>query len=451
MHILTLGLLRVRNGGPVTLEDLRTRLAVRLDQLPAFRWRLVPVPFGLASPAVVEDPQFDIEKHVCHAVLPAPGGREELDAACAQLAAKSLDRDRPLWRITLIDGLAGGRQALALETHHALMDGFAVLATLARIFSAEEEPAGSPDSWHPGRIPGRMQLVAGALVHHAKALPRLPGLVGRTRRGRRAVRERLARTTVTVPKPGVDVPMSAINSEPTPERRFAQVSLPLDEVLLVREIAGVTVNDVALALVGGALRGYLHARGALPDRPLVASVPVLIRETTATPRTQGNRVSSLTASLATDVADPWERLHRISAVTAEAKACVDLLGRELPADWLECIPPVLLRPMLRRKQEARWRSGKRQVKLADNVVVSNLRGPAVPWQLGSAVVEEIYMAPPGIGVGINFLLWDYAGRLMFGILSFAGSVEDPRELAVQLSRCLDELVAAAERRRVPTA
>lgn len=453
MQIIVLGLLRAGTGGPLALEDLYRHLAARLDQLPAFRWRVVPVPLGLAHPVFVEDPRFDLGDHLCHAVLPEPGGPEELEAACAQLASQRLDRGRALWRITLIDGLADGRQAMVLEIHHALMDGFATLTTLARIFSGEESAA-SPSPWQPGRVPGRARLVAGALAYNTRALARLPELVGRTRRATVAVRQRRAAAAVKAPEAGVDTPLSAINQGFTPGRRFARASLPLDTVLAVKDVAGVTVNDVALALVGGALRGYLHARGALPDRPLVASVPVGMDEPGAAPRAAGNRFTRLTTSLATDVADPWERLQTISAVTAEAKACLDLAGRELGVDWLEYLPPMLVGPMVRRGQAARRcpgkrRTGKRRARLDVNVVVSNLRGPSVPWQLGSTVVEEMYVAgSPNSGVGVEFVLWDYAGRLLFGILSFADSVEDPAELAVRLSRSLDELVAAAECRRV---
>src|SRR5918912_2056228 len=140
MQITVLGLLCARTGGSLTLEDLHRHLAARLDQLPALRWRVVPVPLGVAHPVVVEDTRFDLREHLCHAVLPEPGGPEELNAVCAQLVSQCLDRSRPLWRATLIDGLAGGRQALMLEIHHALMDGIAVRTTLARIFS-EEQPA----------------------------------------------------------------------------------------------------------------------------------------------------------------------------------------------------------------------------------------------------------------------------------------------------------------------
>jgi hypothetical protein len=206
----------------------------------------------------------------------------------------------------------------------------------------------------------------------------------------------------------------------------------------VKHLAGVTVNDVALAIVGGALRGFLQVRGMLPERALVARIPVGMAESGSISRAEGNRVAFLHTSLATDIPDSWERLQRIGAVTAEAKRCLDLEGRELLADWLESLPPILAAPLRRR------------VKFGANVVVSNLRGPSNPWQLGDSVVEEIYMAPPCHGIGINFLLWDYANHLMFGCLSSAGSVTNLGELATQLSGCLEELVAAAECHRLST-
>ncbi len=446
MHCIGLGVLRAGVSGPLTLADLRKHLSARLDQLPAFRWRVVPVPLGLAQPVLIEDPHFDLDDHLSQVALPAPGGPEELGAACARLASQHLDRDRPLWRITLINGLADGRQAVVLEIHHALMDGVALRTTLARIFS-EEQPALGPLSRRPTRMPGRPQLIAAGVVHHARALARLPALIARTRRAATAVRLRQAAAAVKVPKAGVDTPLSAINLGGTPERRVTRVALPLKTVLAVKDAAGVTVNDVALALVSGALRGYLHARGALPERPLVAFVPAGMEEPGGAARATGNRVARLTTSLATDVADPWERLLRISAVTAEAKACLDLAGRELMINWLEHFPPMLMGPLLRRSHRAMRRPGKRRIRLDENVVVSNLRGPPAPWQLGSAVVEEMYLfGPPNSAVGVNISLWDYAGRLLFGILSFADLVEDPGELARRLSCSLEELVAAAEKK-----
>ena len=453
MQTIVLALLRPGPEGPVQVVGVQRHLAARLHELPAFRWRVVPVPLGLSHPLFVEDPDFDLARHVRHAVLPEPGGEGELDALCARLAEQRLDRGRPLWQMTLVDGLAGGRQAIVLEIHHALMDGFATLATLARIFSAGEpgagpdgdpasHPAGQPgDAWRSDRVPGSVRLVAGAVGHQARVLVRLPGLVATTRRGAAAVRQRRSQAAVRAPDAGVDTPLSAINRGFTAERRYSRTWLPLEEVRRVKEGAGVTVNDVVLATVASALRSYLEARGELPGRPLVASVPVGMEGRGAPPRAAGNRFSRLTTSLATDVADPWTRLETIAAVTREAKACLDLGGRRLLPDWLEYLPPVLGEPAVRRVQAARRNPGTTPAKLDANVVVSNVRGPPEPWRFGSAVVEEMYLAgPPNGGVGVTFVAWDYAGRLLLGLLSFADSVEDPGELTAGLHRGLAELV-----------
>jgi diacylglycerol O-acyltransferase len=200
---------------------------------------------------------------------------------------------------------------------------------------------------------------------------------------------------------------------------------------------------VVLAVVAGALRSYLEARGELPDRPLVASVPVGMEGRGATARAAGNRFSRLTTSLATDVADPWTRLTTIAAVTREAKECLDLGGRELLPDWLEYLPPLLGEPAMRRIQSARRNPSKAPARLDANVVISNIRGPSEPWQFGSAAVEEMYVTgPPNGGVGVTVVAWDYAGRLLLGLLSFADSVEDPGELTAGLHECLSELVQA---------
>jgi diacylglycerol O-acyltransferase / wax synthase len=455
MQTVVLALLRPGPDGPLQVGDVQRHIAARLHGLPAFRWRVVPVPLGLSHPIFVEDPAFDVGRHVRHATLPEPGDEGELDALCARLAEQHLDRGRPLWQMTLVDGLAGGRQAVVLEIHHALMDGFATLATLARVFSPGGGPDGGPDGSPadasvPGRVPGGVRLVAGAIGHQARVLVALPGLVATTRRGAAAVKQRRAQAAITAPDAGVDTPLSTINVGFTAERRYARTWLPLEEVRRVKEAAGVTINDVVLAVVAGALRSYLQARGGLPGRPLVASVPVGMEGRGAPPRVTGNRFSRLTTSLATDVADPWARLSTIAAVTREAKACLDLAGRHLLPDWLEYIPPILGQPAVRRVQAARRNPGKTPSKLDANVVVSNVRGPSEPWQFGSAVVEEMYLAgPPNGGVGVTVVAWDYAGRLLLGLLSFADSVEDPGELASGLRRSLSELVEAAERGALP--
>ncbi|PZS24239.1 MAG: hypothetical protein DLM60_00840 [Pseudonocardiales bacterium] len=447
MHTMALAVLRpakddFQTPTPITLADVRRHLACRLDVLPAFRLRVAPVPFGIHHPVFVEDSDFDLDHHLDHTTLPAPGGPQELDRLYASLAESCLDRRHPLWRITLVDGLDGGRQALVLEIHHCLMDGAALLTTFARLFSSEDTHLGAPVSgWRPDRAPGRWRLVVDALTRHGRGLAQLPALARKTKRGTAAVQQRCAESTIAVPRPGADTPPCSLNAGFTPERRFARAALPLADVKLVADVARVTVNDVVLSVVAGALRDYLERRHDLPDRPLVANVPVGMEASADHPRAVGNRFTRLVTSLATNVADPWARLQTVSAVTRESKQCLDLTGREVLGEWLDLVPPALASAALRRGERRRRRHPEH---LDTNVTISNIRGPARPWSFGSAVVEEMHITgPPNSGVGVTVVVWDYAGTLLVGILSFADSVEAPAELAGGLSRSLSELVAIA--------
>lgn len=445
MHVMALAVFGSANSGEaparITLDGLRRHLASRLDVLPAFRLRVQPVPFSLHHPVFVEASDIDLDHHLSSATLPAPGAPQELDRLCATRAGSCLNRHRPLWHLTLVDGLDGDRQALVLEIHHCLLDGTALLTTLSRLFSSANAQRGDPRcSWRPER-PSRCRLVVDAVADQCRTLAGLPALVRKTKRGADAVRETIGDSAIAVPRPGADTPSCSLNLGFTSERRYARASLPLADVKLVKDVAGVTVNDVVLGVVAGALRDYLVQRHDLPTRPLVANVPVGIQTSGELSRPVGNRLARLVTSLATDVADPWARLRAISTVTRESKRRLDLAGREVIAEWLELVPPAIARAAVRRSHRRRHGHHDR---LDTNVTISNTRGPARRWTIGTAVVEEMYLSgPPNSGVGVTFVVWDYAGALLVAILSFADSVEDPGELANGLSRSLRELVTIA--------
>ncbi len=461
MHSMAVAVLRPTVSGPavrhpakegsqapssITVGDVRRHLTCRLDVVPAFRLWVKPVPFGFHHPVFVEDSDFDLDHHLGHATLRAPGSSQELDRLCAALAEGCLDRRRPLWRLTLVDGLDGGHQALVLVVHHCLMDGVALLTTFSRLFSSEDAlPPSPPSGWCSARAPGRWRLVADAMVDHGWGLAQLPALIRKTQRGAAAAREATAGSPSAVPRPRLDTPPCSLNTGFTPGRRFARASLPLGDVKLVKDVAGVTVNDVVLTVVAGALRDYLEQRHDLPDRPLVANIPVGMQAPSDPSRAVGNHFTRLVTSLATNVADPWARLQVISTVTRKSKRLLDLTGREVPGQWLDLVPPAVLSAVVRRGQRRR-RSHPDH--LDTNVTISNLRGPVRPWSFGSAVVEEMYLtAPPNSGVGVSFAVWDYAGTLLVGILSFADAVAAPTELVAGLSRSLRELVTIAQCRR----
>ncbi|MCU1499965.1 MAG: Diacylglycerol O-acyltransferase, partial [Acidimicrobiales bacterium] len=191
--------------------------------------------------------------------------------------------------------------------------------------------------------------------------------------------------------------------------------------------AGVTLNDVCLAVMAEAARRHLADHGGVPGRPLLASVPVSYEPAEAPTRQAGNRFWSFTTSLATDVDDPWERLQVISATAAESRRQLDALGPDLMPTWLDLVPPLVAEPGAR-ALVARLREGDGPVDA--NLLISNIRGPVEAWSLGGAVVEDLWVdGPPSNGVGTNVMIWSYAGRLLFGLLCFADAVPDAGALA----------------------
>lgn len=431
---------------PLTLPQLRAHLEARLDQLPSFRWRIVAVPLRLHHPVCVRDPAFDLDFHLRTATLAGPGTERELDALFSEVAERRLDRRHPLWQVTLVDGLTDGRQALIVKYHHCLADGVAALTTFSRVYSDQEfPPLPGTEPWKPEPLPGRLRLVADAVKDHLVASGRLPRLVARTRRGAAAVKARRATAPVDVPGFSGNAPASLLNDAFTVRRAYARAAVSLPEAKRIKDAAGVSLNDVALAIVAGAVRRYLDDLGALPAQPLLASVPVSFEAPDAPIRQAGNRFWSFTTSLATDIDDPWERLATISAVAGEAKAQLDLFGVDVVPTWLDHIPPLVAQPGAR-ALVARLRADRDHADA--NILISNVRGPAEPWHLLGATVDDLYVdGPPSNGVGCNVMLWSYADRLLFGVLSFADALVAPEDLSLALVASFEELQAAADRHR----
>jgi len=238
----------------------------------------------------------------------------------------------------------------------------------------------------------------------------------------------------------LDAPRTSFNGALSARRSFATASLSLSRALLVKQAANVTLNDVILALVGSALRGYLIRRGELPDRSLIASVPIS-SDSGRSDRFAGNRVSSLFTTLATDVGDPWQRLLAIHAVTRQAKHVQEVLGLGLLGAWLQYAMP---RPFSWLVSE--WS----KQHLADllpppaNVVVSNVRGPAQPLFAHGVPFRAMYSAGPVLeGIGVNVTVWSYSERLNFAVLACRDMMPEPHLVAQLIAIALDELEACA--------
>lgn len=422
---------------PLTVHDLADHLAARLHLVPSFRWRLAPVPLGLHHPEWIDDPDFDLGYHVRQARVADPGGPAELDALLAELLPGFLDLRHPLWQVHLVDGLADGRQALVFRFHHAIADGAALLRTFDLLFGPDPAPAPA-QPWTP-EVPTRRTVLRRALVAQLRNWWQAPRLLRTTLRRFRAVEARREEAAVAVPRAMDDAPPSVLNASYTAERTYARCTLPLDRLQRVKRSADTALSDVVLAVVAGGLRTYLLARHQLPERPLVANVPVANDPPGAPPRQHGNRFANFFTGLATDVADPRERLAAIATGSTEAKHQLDVQGRDTLPDWLDRLPPAVAGPAAR----ALARRSASHPETADfSVLVSNVRVVDPEWSIGPQRVAHAYMSGPvADGAGLNVTITGFGGHLHLAVVATPDAVADPHELAHDLVAALDELVA----------
>jgi WS/DGAT/MGAT family acyltransferase len=441
MHTLKFSVLDVSTvPGGYDFARFQYELERRLHLLPPFRRRLVEVPFGLHHPVWIEDGDFDLSYHVRCVHVPAPGGRAEMDEIIAKIASRPLSRRRPLWEIWMLEDLEDGRVGFLAKIHHTLADGVAAAALLANVMVSspdELDPISPGEPWRPEPEPSRLRLIVEALRDLVVVLGRLPGLVRKTFPRLRAVAAHRKRAEVTAPRPILDTANTPFNGALTPNRSFATATLPLGEVKAVKDAHGVSVNDVVLALVAGSLRKWLERRDALPERALVAGVPVSTDDPDGMRRLGGNKVSNMFTSLCTDIEDPVERLQAIHVVTGSAKDVHNLLGADMLADWSEYTPPKPYSWFMR--QYGRFRLAEHH-RPPLNVVVSNVPGPREPLYVAGARMEDIYSVGPILeGIGLNITVWSYCDQLNVGVIACREHVAEPREITDGMRNALDEL------------
>jgi len=448
MHIAGLAIYdpSTAKGGTVTFKGILEHIRSRMPLVPSYRERMVRVPFDLDHPWWLVDPDFDLEFHVRHIALPQPGDWRQLCIQAARLHARELDLDRPLWEMYVIEGLHDGLIATVTKTHHAAIDGVSGAELTVNLLDLQPEPMETvPDTeWKPDRIPTDLELVGFA----ASSLARQPilGLKAARRTVEAAVtlRRRNRQPGITPPPAPFAAPRTSFNGAITPHRKFSFVELPLDEVKMVKNALGGTVNDVVLALCAGALRGYLDRQGEQVDAPLIAMVPISVR-TEDLKGTMGNQVSQMLVSLATDIDDPVERLRVISESTTGAKEQEKAIGAETLMNWAEFAAPALA------ARAARLYSN---MKLADrhrplfNVTISNVPGPDFPlYSAGARMVAMYPMGPIMDGGGLNITVMSYMGKMCFGLVACREVIPEVWSIAEGLQSALDELKKAADATR----
>jgi diacylglycerol O-acyltransferase / wax synthase len=421
MHTLKVAILDpAQSSKPYSAETFTRDLDDRMHLIPSFRWRLLETPLGLHHPVWVEDPDFDIRRHVFRALADPPGGTHERDAAIAAVAEAPLPRDRPLWQLHLVEGLEGGRVAAVAKIHHAMADGG---AAANQLLSVTDDPEGGAvpraPAWRPAALPSRVALAGAALRDHPAHMRRLPHLIGRTYRGARAAR-RFWRNSAQHPVKPWSGPRTFINTPIDARRTFASMAIALEDINMLRGGTDYTLNDLILATATGALRELLTARGEQPRVALVANVPIATGERPE--RLYGNSVGVRFVSLPVHLADGTERLRQLHDGMLATRNANDLLGPDLFEAWLNYVPPKLFGTAARLYATSRFVARRRPMM---NVVVSNVRGPSQTVSVaGQRICNLLSVGPLDIGMGLNITVWSYAGNLNFTVLACPAQFPD---------------------------
>jgi WS/DGAT/MGAT family acyltransferase len=426
-------------------ETFFSHIEQRLRFSRVFRQRLVEVPLSLSHPYWINDPDFELSRHLPRLQLPAPGGRKELMQLAAQIFGRTLDRKRPLWKMSFIEGLdsfqdlARGSFAVVTKVHHAAVDGASGVELMGALmdFGAAPRKIGGKDNWRPERAPGTVRMLAAAYGKLGRKSVELGKLVGEVSAGAWRVYGASRVKRVNPPPSLLSAPVSILNRPVSSSRTYWGIDFDFERIRQIRRrLDGPTVNDVVLAICAQGLRAYLHERDALPEEPLVAMSPVSVRRDEQK-KEMGNQLSAMLVSLATDIADPLHCVLQISRNTQESK----VFASALPANKIaEFIPSETLAAAAR--LYTRTRLGGRHRPFF-NLIITNVPGPKVPVYLAGARIEQQFgMAPIIDGLGLIIVVLSYAGRISLGLTSCYRVMPDPDHFAELLKLALGELEAS---------
>ena len=436
MHVAGVLLLEPVEGG---LDRLAELVEARLPLVPRYRQRVVPVPGRLANPVWADDPDFDVAYHVRRSAVPRPGTRAQLLDLVSRVTSRPLDRDRPLWEVYLVEGLAEGRVAVVTKTHPALVDGLgAVDIAQVLLDTTPDAPLPAADSWVPRRLPGPVDLVREAIGDYVQrptaVLENARSAVGDLRSTAARVAgaaEGLARAARSAILPAPHGPLGRTAGG---QRRVAVASAGLEDLKAIRKAHGGTVNDVLLTVLTGALRDWLLSRGepVLGSTTVRALVPVSVQGEEQ--RTPGGSVAAYLVDLPVGEPNPWVRLARLSY----AMRGVTDSGRSVRADALIALtgfaPPTL--------HALGARAARGLSRRMFNLVVTNVPGPQQPlYAAGSRMLEVFPVVPLVGGQALSVGMTSYDGHVYVGLNADRDGVGDVDVLADLVEQ---EVAALAE-------
>lgn len=428
MHVAGLQLFEPpADGGPDFLRDLYQSVIACQDVAPTFRKHPAELLGGIANLTWAFDQDLDLEYHLRRSALPSPGRVRELLELTSRLHGSLLDRHRPLWESHLVEGLNDGRFAVYTKIHHSLVDGVSAMRMMRRSLATDPGDHVVRVPWERNERPGRKRPRPSLLSELRGAAESVLGI------GPSALtlaRKGLLEQQLTLP---VGAPRTIFNVPIGGARRVAAQSWPIERFMAIKQAAGVTLNDVVLAMCGGALRAYLQEQKALPDRPLIAMVPVSLRDD-ASPG-GGNQVGALLASLATDLEDPAERLAEVAASMRRNKD----VFRELPKMQQLALSAFNVSPLLLSLISPALGSAAPPF----NLVISNVPGSREPLYWNGARLDGNYPLSIALdGQAMNITLSNNADNLDFGLVGCRRSVPSLQRILGHLEDSLAGLEQA---------
>ena len=432
MHVATLLVYSLpADAEPSYLRDLVASLRESTEIVSPFNKVLRKPTLLRPFPHWERNYDLDMEYHVRHLALPAPGGQRELGALIARLHSNRLDFKRPLWEYHIIEGLENNRFAIYFKMHHAIVDGIAGVRMLQRSMSNEPTDLSAPALWSAS-VPDKL------LAAHTSA-PRFKRAISGAKKSLASANQ-VIKQLYEAFRAGADendplvlpfqAPKTIFNGRIGGQRRFATQLYQFSRIKRLSKAAECTVNDVVLAISAGAVRRFLRDQNALPGQPLIAGIPVSLRP--KDDQGAGSAVSFIMANMGTNIADPKRRVEAICASTQRAKSVMQNMSRE----EIENFTAVIMSP----------NSMQSSLKLDGygrpifNVTISNVPGPAEHLYLQGSRLEAMYpVSAVTHGQALNITFYSYAGTLSFGFAGCRDSVPRLQRLAVYAGEALEEL------------
>lgn len=436
-------------GGFVRFKDILQFIEDRMQLSRTMRQRLVRVPFDLDFPYWIEDPNFDLEYHVRHVALPKPGDWRQLCIQAARIHARPLDLNRPPWEFTIVEGLDNVRDfpkgcfAFVTKVHHAAIDGMSGIDLMEALhtLTPDAPPPGKADTWKPEKVPGPVELLGKSYVNtllnpfkQAKvAAQAVPGIAN-------AIKGLVAKdfklTSDYVP------PRTRFNRSISPHRVVEGRSFDLGELKSIRALLPeAKVNDVAIAVIGGALNKYLTAKDDLPKTTMTAMAPISVRAKEEK-GDMGNQVAAMIAPLGTHLADPTERLEYVFGQTRNSKAMTGALGARTMTEVSKVNP--LLYMALGAQLFSRVSIAHR-LAMPFNTVVTNVPGPPVPIYSSGARLESMALSLICLtdGLGLAHVVQSYIDEAIISFTACRDIMPDPEFYSECLQASFDDLLAVA--------